>query len=94
HLEAIKSEHPGRRQIRMLDDHFAIQGPHGAHVVFVLPPLGVSVKLLQGPQPGGVYDEETTVSAVQQTLIALDFLHCEAGVIHTGGFSSIFYASP
>ncbi|KAJ4309039.1 hypothetical protein N0V84_011736 [Fusarium piperis] len=84
HFEAIKSEHPGRRRIRMLDDHFVIQGPHGNHVAFVLSPLGVSVKLLQDLQPGGIYDEETTVSAVQQALIALDFLHCEAGVIHTG----------
>ncbi|KAH8168821.1 protein kinase domain-containing protein [Sarocladium implicatum] len=83
HLKSVKSDHPGSRQIRALIDHFIIKGPHGCHVVFVLPPLGVSVRLLQDLQPGGVYGEETAISAIQQTLMALDFLHCEANVVHT-----------
>ncbi|KAK7414584.1 hypothetical protein QQZ08_012529 [Neonectria magnoliae] len=83
YLKSIQSEHSGREQIRLLDDHFTIQGSCGPHIVFVLPPLGVSVKLLQELQPDGVYDEGTAVSAIQRTVLALNFLHHEASVIHT-----------
>ncbi|KAG6109001.1 hypothetical protein E4U13_006159 [Claviceps humidiphila] len=83
YLKSIQSEHYGREQIRLIEDHFTIQGSCGSHIVFVLPPLGVSVKLLQELQPGGVYKEGVAVSAIQQTILALDFLHHEASVIHT-----------
>lgn len=91
HLKSIQSEHSGREQIRLLEHHFTIQGSCGPHVVFVLPPLGVSIKLLQELQPGGVYNEETAVSAIQQTVLALNFLHHEANVIHTGMSSTSPY---
>ncbi|KAG5914315.1 hypothetical protein E4U61_005886 [Claviceps capensis] len=48
------------------------QGSHGSHIVFVLPPLGVSVKLLQELQPGGVYEEYHTGSASERTVLALE----------------------
>ncbi|KAG5998485.1 hypothetical protein E4U52_008076 [Claviceps spartinae] len=83
YLKSIQSEHYGREQIRLIEDHFTIQGSCGSHIVFVLPPLGVSVKLLQELQSGGVYKEGVAVSAIQQTILALDFLHHEASVIHT-----------
>ncbi|KAG5804183.1 hypothetical protein H9Q74_011014 [Fusarium xylarioides] len=83
YLKSIQSEHPGREQIRLLENHFTIQGSCGPRIVFVLPPL-VSVKLLQELQPRSVYDEETAVSAIQRTVLALNFLHHEASVIHTG----------
>ena len=91
YLKSIQSEHSGREQIRLLEDHFTIQGSCGPHIVFVLPPLGVSVKHLQELQPGGVYDEETAVSAIQRTVLALNFLHHEASVIHTGkSYTTLF----
>ncbi|KAG5925129.1 hypothetical protein E4U61_002243 [Claviceps capensis] len=83
YLNSIQSEHSGCEQIRLIEDHFTIQGSRGSHIISVLPPLGVSVKLLQELQPGGVYKEGVAVSAIQQTILSLDFLHHEASVIHT-----------
>ncbi|KAG6195524.1 hypothetical protein E4U10_001787 [Claviceps purpurea] len=83
YLKSLQSEHFACELIRLIEDHFTIQGSHGSHIVFVLPPLGVSVKLLQELQPGGVYEEYHAVSAVERTVLALDFLHHEASVIHT-----------
>lgn len=88
YLKSLQSEHFARELIRLIEDHFTIQGSHGSHIVFVLPPLGVSVKLLQELQPGGVYEEYHAVSAVERTVLALDFLHHEASVIHTGRSST------
>ncbi|KAG6176942.1 hypothetical protein E4U27_004709 [Claviceps purpurea] len=83
YLKSLQSEHFACELIRLIEDHFTIQGSHGSHIVFVLPPLGVSVKLLQELQPGGVFEEYHAVSAVERTVLALDFLHHEASVIHT-----------
>ncbi|KAG5963288.1 hypothetical protein E4U56_002793 [Claviceps arundinis] len=83
YLKSLQSEHFAYEQIRLIEDHFTIQGSQGSHIVFVLPPLGVSVKLLQELQPGGVYEEYHAVSSVERTVLALDFLHNEANVIHT-----------
>ncbi|KAG5943915.1 hypothetical protein E4U59_007808 [Claviceps monticola] len=70
--EVPQSEHFGCEQIRLIEDHFTIQGSHGSHIVFVLPPLGVSVKLLQELQPGGVYEEHHAVLAIERTVLALE----------------------
>ncbi|KAG5974773.1 hypothetical protein E4U58_002595 [Claviceps cyperi] len=83
YLKSLQSEQFGCKQIRLIEDHLTIQGSHGSHIVFVLPPLGVSVKLLQELQPRGVYEEYHAVSAIERTVLALDFLHHEASMLMT-----------
>ncbi|KAH9215961.1 kinase-like protein [Leptodontidium sp. 2 PMI_412] len=45
YLKVVESDHPGREMIRMLEDSFKLQGPHGTHEIFVLPPLGLMIAL-------------------------------------------------
>ncbi|KAK5989763.1 putative serine/threonine-protein kinase clkA-like protein [Cladobotryum mycophilum] len=84
HLKALgASNHIGQFSIRMLKESFQLRGPHGSHDVFVLPPLGISLKALQERMPGEVFYREFVKAAIQQSLPALDFLHTDAGITHT-----------
>ncbi|KAI7909952.1 CMGC protein kinase [Pyricularia oryzae] len=83
HLKSVESEHNGREFMRLLETCFQLQGPGGTHDVFVLRPLGPSVQALQNRQPNRVLYEELATSTAQCALIALNFLHEEAKVIHT-----------
>ncbi|KAI1338589.1 kinase-like protein [Xylariaceae sp. FL0016] len=79
HIKDIESDHPGREMIRM----FKLQGPHGIHEIFILPPLGLSLGLLQEMAPGHALNQPIPTMALQQVLVALDFLHGLANPIHT-----------
>lgn len=70
--------------MRLLETSFQLQYFGKIYDVFVLPPLGLSVQALQNFQPNRVYYEEVATSTAQSALIALNFLHKEAKVIHTG----------
>lgn len=61
-----------------------LQGTHGNHDVFVLPPLGISFRALQERMPGEVFDKAIVTAALQQSLPSLDFLHSDANLTHTG----------
>ncbi|KAK3375702.1 kinase-like protein [Lasiosphaeria ovina] len=82
HLKTFESEHEGRNHIRMVDDSFKIKGPHGTHEVLVLPPMSLSLRALQDKMPSGVFDVELARAALPQVLLALDFLHGVANVVH------------
>ncbi|KAI6344114.1 hypothetical protein MCOR25_011112 [Pyricularia grisea] len=83
HLKSVQSKHNGREFMRLLETSFQLQYFGKTHDVFVLPPLGLSVQALQNFQPNRVYYEEVATSTAQSALIALNFLHQEAKVIHT-----------
>ncbi|KAL9945820.1 hypothetical protein ACHAO5_004487 [Verticillium nonalfalfae] len=76
-------EHPGLKHIRTLEDSFKIQGPHGEHEVFIMTPLGMSLRTFQDMQQDKVFPKVFVTSALKQTLFGVHFLH-EANVIHTG----------
>lgn len=82
---AAKTKNPGRNNIRQLLDSFEISGPHGRHVVLVLQPAQMSLRdmKLVFRQDGG-FDERFVKGAVEELLKALDFLHSEAHIVHTG----------
>lgn len=85
HLKTITaSDHTGQHSIRMLQDFFEVDGPHGVHTVFVLPPLGISLRSLQERMPGEVFNGAFVRAALQQSIPALDFLHSDANITHTG----------
>lgn len=84
YLKGVESDHPGREMIRMLEDSFKLQGPYGTHEIFVLPPLGVSLRAFQDIMPGHIFAQPIVVIALQRVLAALDFLHGPANLTHTG----------
>ena len=84
YLKGVESDHPGREMIRMLEDSFKLQGPYGTHEIFVLPPLGLSLRAFQDIKPGHIFAQPIVVIALQRVLAALDFLHGPANLTHTG----------
>ncbi|KAF4230465.1 hypothetical protein CNMCM8980_002688 [Aspergillus fumigatiaffinis] len=56
---------------------------HSAHTCLVHPPLGISLDQLAPLLPGGVMSSAMVRTTMRNILAALDFLHTEAGVIHT-----------
>lgn len=68
----------------MLLDSFEVAGPHGPHFCLVHTPLGMSLYDLKMRARDKVFSKDVLRSSVRQLLAALDYLHNEAHVIHTG----------
>jgi serine/threonine-protein kinase SRPK3 len=79
---ADQTDH-GRQFIRQVEDSFTLKSNAGEHEVFIMTPLGMSLKSLQDMQPNGTFQQILVVSVLNQVLVGLNFLH-EADVIHTG----------
>jgi serine/threonine-protein kinase SRPK3 len=84
HLSTTKSSHPGSAVVRTMMDIFDIDGPKGKHQCIVHEPLLTSLLHFQATFNPPRLSEDLVRGAVQQLLFALDFLHTEAHVIHTG----------
>ncbi|KAE8356038.1 U4/U6 small nuclear ribonucleo protein PRP4 [Aspergillus coremiiformis] len=82
-INSVETDHPGRRFIRKLLNHFTIAGPHGQHVCLVHEPLGISASELMKWIPGRAMSLEDLKACIRQLLVVLDFLHSIACVIHT-----------
>ncbi|KAE8353667.1 U4/U6 small nuclear ribonucleo protein PRP4 [Aspergillus coremiiformis] len=82
-INSVESDHPGKRFIRRLLDHFSITGPHGQHVCLVHELLGISSSELMEWTPGHAMTLEDLKPVIRQLLVVLDFLHSVARVIHT-----------
>lgn len=65
---------------------FQILNPdgHRIHTCLVHPPLGISLDQLTSLLPGKVMSSSMVRTTMRNILAALDFLHTEAQVIHTG----------
>ncbi|PYH64478.1 U4/U6 small nuclear ribonucleoprotein PRP4 [Aspergillus vadensis CBS 113365] len=83
HMNSAEFKHPGKSLIRKLLDHFIITGRHGQHICLVHEPLGISASELLKYFPGNAVTLEDMKVCIRELLIALDFLHSVAGVIHT-----------
>ncbi|KAJ5640608.1 hypothetical protein N7528_000233 [Penicillium herquei] len=82
HLASIKSAHPGQSLIRELYDSFELQGHAGKHQCLVLQPMHMTLLEMMGlnSEP---FDLPLLKMTLKRLLLALDFLHTEADVIHT-----------
>ncbi|PYH98321.1 kinase domain protein [Aspergillus ellipticus CBS 707.79] len=82
HLAKVNSSHPGQPLIRALLDSFDLQGPDGTHRCLVLQPMNMTLldMMRMNPQP---FNLPLLKMTVKRLLLALDFLHTEAEVIHT-----------
>lgn len=89
HRRNIKSSHPGQSYIRTLRNAFEIPGPHGRHQCLVQPPMHMSIlgMLEMNTEP---LNALLLKHILKRLLNALDFLHAEAHLVHTGKL--LFYS--
>ncbi|QKX55208.1 uncharacterized protein TRUGW13939_02300, partial [Talaromyces rugulosus] len=83
HFNCIETKHPGKKWIRLLIDHFVIKGPHSSHICLVHEPLGITADYVMKFMPNRSMDLESMKRCLRQLLVSLDFLHCQAKVVHT-----------
>jgi serine/threonine-protein kinase SRPK3 len=89
-LQALKVNplnHPGRRHIMLVLDHFAVHGPNGSHMCLVSQVAGPSIVDLSY-SPGQMAGSrrlrgDVARSFARQTVQAVGFLHA-AGIMHGG----------
>lgn len=76
-------DHPGRRHVVSLLDHFRHEGPNGSHVCMVFEVLGENLLgLIKRYQNRGV-PEHIVKQIGKQVLLGLDYIHSKCGIIHT-----------
>lgn len=78
------SSHEGRSNIRTLLDSFEVTGPHGNHIVLVFEAAQMSLRDMKLVFRQDGFDEDLVRGAIIELLKALDFLHTQGEVIHTG----------
>jgi len=84
HIKSIDEDHPGRSSIRLIESTFEIKGSRGMHVVFVLPPLGVSLGQIQQSSESVTFGRGHVILALNQVVVTLNYLHTVPMVTHTG----------
>lgn len=84
HLSNIKTDHPGRGSVRTMLDNFEVTGTKGTCQCVVHEPLLTSVLHFQAGLDPPSLPEDLLKGLLQQVLLALDYLHTEANVTHTG----------
>lgn len=80
------SSHEGRSDIRRLLDSFKVTGPHGNHVVLVFEPAQMSLRDMKVVFRSDGFEVDFVKGAITELLKALDFLHTQEGIVHTGNF--------
>jgi len=81
--------HPGRGAVRELLDSFDVTGPDGCHRCLVHPPLWESVLTFLHRNPVGRLPPPVLAFVLRRLFLALDFLHTECQIIHTGAYKAI-----
>jgi serine/threonine-protein kinase SRPK3 len=88
HIERTSPSHPGRDALRALLDSFSISRPDGEHQCLVHPPLWDSVRTFLARNPAGRLPKPVLGIVLQRLFLALDFMHNECHLIHTGNIRS------
>ncbi|PGH02416.1 CMGC/SRPK protein kinase [Helicocarpus griseus UAMH5409] len=82
--ETDQGDHPSKEFIRKLLGFFWVKGPNDrSHLCLVHEPLGPSLAQIQDIIPQGRLPLGLLKPLLRQALIAVDFLHAKAGLIHT-----------
>jgi hypothetical protein len=85
HLKSIDSEHTGTILVRQALGGFQITTANNAsHQCLVHPPLAMSLLELRNRTTTKTLPESLVKPTLIHILLALDFLHTEAGIAHTG----------
>lgn len=83
-IQAGSRHHVGRSAVRSLLDSFDVAGPDGHHRCLVHPPLWESVWDFLHRNPVRRLPASVLAFVLQRTFQALDYLHTECQIIHTG----------
>lgn len=86
HMQTVKADQAGESRIRTLLDAFELKGKHGNdhHQCLIHAPLGMSLWQLMRLFPDCTFTEELLKATLINLFMALDYLHTEANIIHTG----------
>lgn len=84
HLMSVQSKHPGRDCLRNALDTFTLQGPNGEHQCLVHEPMLENTQELLRRNPSHRFTEDLLKVFIRRLLSALDYLHTDAHLIHTG----------
>lgn len=79
-----ESSHEGRGNIRRLLDSFEAVGPDGHHIVLVFEAAQMSLRDMKLVFRQDGFDEDFIRGAIIELLKALDFLHTQGEIVHTG----------
>lgn len=84
HLRRLCSSHIGNAYIRGLLDIFDLKSPYGDYRCLVHPPMHMSINTLRMRARSCKLSEPLLKQTLLCLLQALDFLHSEANVVHSG----------
>lgn len=85
HLNSLNVvDHAGAKLIRRALDSFQITSAKGNFGCLVHPPLGISLYDFRTQLSAKVLPEKIVKLTLMHLLLALDYLHTEAGIVHTG----------
>lgn len=85
-IERAHHNHPGRKYVRSLLDSFDVTGPEDQHRCLVHPPLWESVLAFLHRNPLQRLPTPVLAVTLHRLFLALDYLHTECKIIHTGIF--------
>lgn len=86
-MEKGSKNHPGRNAVGSLLDSFDIDGHENKHRCLVHPPLWESVLTFLHRNPIRRLPSPFLAFVLQRLFLALDYLHTECQIIHTGKYS-------
>lgn len=84
HLNRGDSSHPGYAHVRKALDIFSIPHPEGEHFCLVQKPMWDSFRDLLYRNPKRRFSEDLLKPGLIQLFLALDYLHTECKLVHTG----------
>jgi serine/threonine protein kinase len=88
HISRVNPNHKGRHFVKKLSDSFLINETSGSHVCLVLEALREPLWLYRRRYINNVIPPDILKILVQMILHALDYLHTECHIIHTGNLLS------
>lgn len=83
-MNMLTTSHTGALLVRTSLDDFELPTASGCYLCLVHPPLGITLAAFRRMMPGNRMSEKLLKSTLKHILLALDFLHSEVGIIHTG----------
>lgn len=84
YLKKGNPSHPGYSHVRMALDLFTIPRPGGDHHCLVQKPMWDSFADLLHRNPAHRFTESLLKAGLMQVFLAVDFLHTECKLVHTG----------
>jgi len=85
-LSAGNASHLGRKHVRTALDVFTIPRQGGDHKCLVQKPMWDSFRDLLNRNPAHRFTKVLLKAGLSQVLLALDYLHSECKLVHTGEF--------